>query len=162
MTAFEEDQRAHRSKMEELHSHTMPTNQLQAEMGGDSQQQNSTSSSLATPLRPIRAKAKPFYSTPSNKITMSPYSVPQEGQPKEYHISGYMGFVPKAQRYIGQGYPIVTSQALQDHALETKMDTRSKTLPVVVHRPVEKTPKTVELYPKHCGLVPRYSGYVPG
>lgn len=73
-----------------------------------------------------------------------------------------MGFVPKAQRFIAQGYPIITHQALQEHAVETEKQVLSKSQPVTIHRPPQKLVKLVEIYPKNRGLVPRYTGYIPG
>lgn len=157
LTSFEQEQHKHRTKMEELRNLSNYRGQTDAQSP-----QNSATSNITTPLRPLRAKAKPYYS--SQPLTLvSPYCVPPDDQPTgRYHMSGYMGFVPKAQRFIAQGYPIITNQALREHALETEKQVLSKSQPVTVHRPPQKPIKSVEIYPKHRGLVPRYCGYVPG
>lgn len=124
------------------------------------QTQDSAASQMATPLRPVRAKAKTYYSSNKQQY-VSPHCVPEE-YPRKYFMSGYMGFVPKSQRYLGQGYPIITGYALQEHADETARLTQSANDPVEVHRPPAKLVSSVLLYPKKTGLVPRYTGHIPG
>lgn len=155
MSSFEADQHKHRSKTEELRTLTSYQGPWPPSSGGG----DAGTSSITTPLRPVRSKAEPFYSTP--KEAGSPHYAP-DSAPSKYHISGFMGFVPKAQRYIGQGYPIITSQALQEHERETKRLTRSCLEPVTICRPPEKPMRSLELYPKFTGLMPRYMGHIPG
>ncbi len=66
-----------------------------------------------TPLYPAHPKAKPFLSSFAKQHTaMSPYNLPDD-HPQKYYKSGYTGFVPKARKYLGQGYPVITRIALQ-------------------------------------------------
>lgn len=66
-----------------------------------------------TPLYPVNSKAKPYLSSFAKQhTTMSPYNMPDD-HPHKYYMSGYTGFVPKARKYLGQGYPVITRSALQ-------------------------------------------------
>lgn len=112
-----------------------------------------------TPLKPIRAKADPFFLPPTH--LRSPHH-PTDSGPSKFQISGYMGFVPKIQRYIGQGYPILSSYALREHDRETERIDQTYREPVMVVRQPERPMVTLELYPKRTGLVPRYMGHIPG
>lgn len=82
--------------------------------------------------------------------------------PNRFFISGYTGFVPKARRYLGLGYPIVTCHALQEHTAEGKRLNLTKNEPIDLHKPTEKVVSSVGLYPKETGLLPRYTGHIPG
>ena len=117
---------------------------------------------LTTPLQPISAKAKPYLTSSSKKHHyLSPLNLPDD-HPHKFYISGYSGFVPKSQKYLGQGYPIITCQALQEHTAEEKRLTESLKKPVTVNRPAEKVIASVGLYPRDTGITPYYTGYVPG
>ena len=157
-SSFEADQRRHRGKMEELRSLTHYQPIQSSDRGNTTGTSNTT-----TPLRPLRSKAKPYYpsGTGDQYATKSPHCMPAN-HPGKYYMSGFMGFVPKAQRFIGQGYPIITSHALQDHANETARLVQSATEPVDVHSVMEKPAGSVEVYPRASGLIPRYTGHIPG
>ncbi len=159
-SSFEADQRRHRNKMEELQSltHYQPI-QSSGRDGGDT----TATSNMTTPLRPLRPKAKPYYPSGSGNqyAAKSPHYMPAD-HPGKYYMSGFMGFVPKAQRFIGQGYPIITCHALRDHASETERLVQSAMEPVDVHSVMEKPTGSVEIYPRTTGLIPRYTGHIPG
>ena len=84
-------------------------------------------------------------------------------------MSGYTGFVPKARKYLGQGYPIISQQALSEHFSEKDRLDRLKSAPVetgrvtgTLARADTAHPKAGSLlYPKSSGLVPRYTGHIP-
>ena len=158
MCSFESDQHKRRAKANELRSLTNYQGPWPPSSRSD-QIPDTGKSNLTTPLRPIRAKAEPFYLTP--RKVESPHYAP-DSAPSKYQISGYMGFVPKTQRYLGEGYPIITSKALREHDSETERMNRSYVEPVVVRRPPGKPAPSVILYPKTTGLVPRYMGHIPG
>ncbi|NXI62068.1 F166B protein, partial [Anseranas semipalmata] len=87
----------------------------------------------------------------------SPYSM-EDDDPQKYFISGFTGFVPRAQFLIGTGYPITTNRALLEFGQMTlKKGVGSGTEKgSVVLSPLGKT------YPADMGLLPHYTGYVPG
>ena len=154
-SSFEGDQRRHRDKMEDLRA-------LTHYQGVSDRDNSGGTSSLTTPLRPLRPKAKTYYpSSIDHSATTSPHYLPAN-HPGKYYISGFMGFVPKAQRFIGQGYPIITSHALNQHASETARLSESALEPVDVHSAPEKPASSVEIYPKASGMIPRYTGHIPG
>lgn len=161
-TSFESDQRRHRNKMEELRSLThyppLDANSADAMPG-----KTTGTSNLTTPLHPVRAKAKPYYPSSAGEHyhAPSPHGLPA-GHPGKYYMSGFMGFVPKAQRFIGQGYPVITGHALREHTRETEQLERSATLPVDVHSVPDKPKGSVQIYPTNMGLLPRYTGHIPG
>lgn len=162
MCSFEADQHKQRSKREEIRTLTNyqgPWPPSPPGGGGPETSGDPNTPSINTPLRPIRSKAEPYYSTPQQ--VNSPHYAP-DSAPSRYQISGYMGFVPKTQRYLGQGYPIITSKALQEHEMEGRRLARTCLEPVTIVRPPEKPMRTLELYPREMGLIPRYMGHIPG
>lgn len=127
-------------------------------------QKSSPGSSLAQnsiPLQPTNAKAKPYLPGYAKQHSISPYYMPDD-HPQKYYMSGYTGFVPKARKYLGQSYPIITRSALQEHAAEEKRLSKSWNEPIRVFRPEQKERTTTGIYPKDTGLVPHYTGHIPG
>lgn len=116
---------------------------------------------LDTPLKPIASRPKPYLPAYSKQHSISPFFMPN-GHPEKYFMSGYTGFIPKAQKYIGQSYPIITCNALQEHFRECERLEASLQEPVVLQRPRQTAPPTSILYSKGCGLMPHYTGHIPG
>lgn len=78
-------------------------------------------------------------------------------------MSGYTGFVPKAQKFMGQSYPIITRRALQDLAAEEKRMRENHDAPVnVTTREEVKGKALARVYPRDSGLMPHYTGHIPG
>ena len=77
-------------------------------------------------------------------------------------MSGYTGFVPKAQKYLGQSYRTITRRALQDFAGEEKRMREMKNAPVSVARPEIRGKALATVYPRDSGLMPHYTGHIPG
>ena len=144
VSAFKNDQRKYDNKVAEMSS----INHIQ-------------SSSVTGPLTPIANKAKVYLPMFTKQHSISPYYMPN-GHPLKYFISGYTGFVPKQQKYIGQGYPIITRHALQDHAHSVQQLDQSLAAPVIIDRPLRPIKPTPLLYKKGQGLLPRYTGHVQG
>lgn len=99
ISTFEQDQQKHKTLVEDLKS-------IRTGNTRSSQSQNNT------PLCPVSSKAKPYQPTHALQHFISPYYLP-DNHPLKYHMSGYTGFVPKARKYLGQSYPIITQSALQ-------------------------------------------------
>lgn len=114
-----------------------------------------------TPLQPIAAKPKPYLPGYAKQHSISPYYMPDD-HPQKYYMSGYTGFVPKARKYLGQSYPIISRQALQEHAAEEKRLARSWNEPVRVFRQEKRTRSSSAIYPRDVGLMPHYTGHIPG
>lgn len=116
--------------------------------------QNDPSANPAKGLEPIAPKAKPFLST---------HIPPFHLQTDKAFMSGYTGFVPKARRYIGEGYPVITMQALKEQASEKRRQILSQNEPVTLTRPLEQTKQSASLHRTHqVGLTPHYTGHVQG
>ncbi len=99
-STFEQDQQKHRTIADEMKS-------FRTNSSSNPEPQNNT------PLYPVNSKAKPYLSSFAKQhTTMSPYNMPDD-HPHKYYMSGYTGFVPKARKYLGQGYPVITRSALQ-------------------------------------------------
>jgi hypothetical protein len=111
-------------------------------------------SSFINPNKLTASSMKKMFST-------SPHSLP-DGHPEKYFISGYTGFIPKAQIYIGQGYPVITHKALIEHANSTNRLREGSTKSFVLNRPAVSTPKTYTYTKKNNGLIPHYTGHVQG
>ena len=147
ISAFKTDQDTYRKKMEGTRRH------------GHIQ----SSSAPATPLKPIAQEAKPYLPLYSKQkySTISPFNMP-DGHPQKYFMSGYTGFIPKQQKYMGEGYPIITTKALQEHALECEKLEELMKAPVVLDHPPPVVKQAPLLFKKGQGLLPRYTGHIPG
>ena len=150
ISGFEQDQHKHQALVEEMRS-------VRTHKGspGSSLAQNTT------PLVPINIKAKPYLPGYAKQHSISPYYMPDD-HPQKYYMSGYTGFVPKARKYLGQSYPIITRSALQEHAAEEKRLSKSWNQPIRVFRSEQKETTSTGIYPKDTGLVPHYTGHIPG
>ena len=84
------------------------------------------------------------------------------GHSQKFFMSGYTGFVPKARKYLGQGYPIITRKALHEDAIESSRLEAARHAPVVVNRQSELLVPLSVLYTKGQGLMPHYTGHIPG
>ena len=142
---FKSDQSKHENKREDMRTH----------------RHVQFSTAPPTPLRPVAPKADAYLPQLTRRHTVSPLSLP-EGHPGRHFISGYTGFVPKHQHYIGQGYPIITRQALEEHSGDCRRLEESLNAPVVLHRPSKWVKPTPILYKKGQGLLPRYTGHITG
>ena len=120
-----------------------------------------SSSRLNTPLKPISSRPKPYLPMYNKQHSISPFFMPS-GHPQKYFMSGYTGFIPKVQQYLGQGYPIITRHALQEHAQESEKLEASKYAPVILERQPQCNPPLSVLYTKGQGLMPHYTGHIPG
>ena len=117
--------------------------------------------SQTTPLTPVAKHPKPYLPAYIRKNSISPHHVPS-GDPQKHFMSGYTGFVPKAQKYLGQGFPIISHQALSEHAGECKRLSQLANTPVVLEQPMAAAPPSRLLYAKGQGLIPNYTGHIPG
>ena len=149
-STFEQDQLKHKALVEEMR--TLRTN---SSAPGSSLAQN------PTPLQPVNIKAKPYLPSYAKQHSISPYYMPDD-HPQKYYMSGYTGFVPKARKYLGQSYPIITRKALQEHAAEEKRLAKSWNEPIRVLRSEQKAKTSTGLYTSDTGLVPHYTGHIPG
>ena len=145
ITKFKYSQDEYHKKMEEMKK----CNHLQS------------STVPSTPLKPIATKPKAYLPMIAKHHSISPFHMP-DGHPQKYLMSGYTGFVPKKQKYIGQGYPIITHHALKEHSQDCKRLEDSLKAPVALDRPVKVVKQVPLLYKKGQGLLPRYTGHIPG
>ena len=141
-TTFEKEQIKHQSKMAELREATLGKSVIH--------------------LTPISSKAKPYFSTTENSQYSMASHVTLDGRPQRYFVSGYTGFVPRVRKYLGQGYPIISSLAFREHIEDGKRRLRTRSEPIILDQPKEKVSVLVGIYPKETGLIPRYSGHIPG
>lgn len=154
LSSFEEDQQKHKDSMSDLRA--MSTLQQDPKARSKSTQAQNT-----TPLKPV-SDTPIFYLPPyAKQHSISPFYMPDD-HPQKYFMSGYTGFVPKARKYLGQSYPIITRNALQDFAGEERRMRASWGAPVRVFRPEVKTKSPATVYRPNCGLMPRYTGHIPG
>ena len=130
-------------------------------MKGTSRTALTSPKSLDTPLKPIAVRPKPYLPAYTKQHSISPYYMPN-GHPDKYFMSGYTGFIPKTQKYIGQSYPIVTGNALQDHFKECEKREASLQAPVVLDQPLLTPCPTSILYSSGSGFIPNYTGHIPG
>ena len=154
LSSFEGDQQKHNTSTRELRT----LSKLQED---PSARKESTHAQNTTPLKPISATPI-FYLPPyAKQHSISPFYMPDD-HPQKHFMSGYTGFVPKARKYLGQSYPIITRHALQDFAGEEKRMRATWGAPVSVLRPEEKTKSLATVYPQNSGLMPHYTGHIPG
>lgn len=113
------------------------------------------------PLHPIAPKAKQYFTTENSQYSTSSH-VTLDGRPQRYFMSNYAGFVPRVRKYLGQGYPIIASQAFMEHVEDGKRRLRTMSEPITLDLPKEKVSAMVGIYPKESGLIPRYTGHIPG
>ena len=149
---FDKDQQKHQAKMEELR--TQGKYQSVPQPSDDSARN-------AMHLCSLNLKPKPYLPSYAKQHSISPFYMPDD-HPQKYYMSGYTGFVPKVRKYLGQSYPIITRNALQEHAAEEKRLVQSWNEPVRVFRPEQKAKSSARIYPKDTGLVPHYTGHIPG
>lgn len=155
--SFENDQQMCQSKMDELQT-------LSQQQGDDTQRRNYTTAQNTTPLMPIAEKAKPFLPSYSRKHSTSPFALPY-GHHDKYFMSGYMGFVPRLEKYFAQGYPINTKRALVEFAEDGARLQEAQEKPFTLEPSAgEKTMPIGQsmIYPKNTGLIPHYTGHIPG
>ena len=147
VTGFKKDQQQYKNKMEEIR--------------GGRIKSSSVPVSVQTPLKPIAPKPKAYLPMYAKQHSISPFYMP-DGHPQKYFMSGYTGFIPKTQKYIGQGYPIITRNALREHAQECERLEVSFKTPVILERTPQPTSSTSILYKKGRGLMPHYTGHIQG
>ena len=154
VSSFEEDQARHKSSLRELRT-------LSRSQEDPATRERSTRAQNTTPLKPVSATPI-FYLPPyAKQHSISPFYMPDD-HPQKHFMSGYTGFVPKAQKYLGQSYPIITRRALQDLAGEEKRMRETTDAPVSVFRPEVKAKALATVYPRDSGLMPHYTGHIPG
>lgn len=141
-TSFEIDQNKHQEKMEELRNATLGKNVVS--------------------LHPIAPKAKPFYANMDGTQFAVASHFTLDRQPRRYFVSGYTGFIPRARKRLGQGYPIIASQAFEERNTDIERRQRTLSEPVALHQAEERVSALVGIYPKETGLIPLYTGHVPG
>lgn len=153
IAGFEFDQQRHQAKIDDLRTLA----QLQSDpshSGGNSLAQSTT------PLTAV-SKPKPYLPAYAKQHSISPFYMPDD-HPQKYYMAGYTGFVPRARKYFGQGYPSITRHALQEHSAEEKRMEASRFEPVQVSWEPERARPSIVIYPKDTGLVPHYTGHIPG
>ena len=154
VSSFEEDQARHKSSLRELRT-------LSRSQEDPATRERSTRAQNTTPLKPVSATPI-FYLPPyAKQHSISPFYMPDD-HPQKHFMSGYTGFVPKAQKYLGESYPIITRRALQDLAGEEKRMRETTDAPVSVFRPEVKAKALATVYPRDSGLMPHYTGHIPG
>ena len=153
ISGFEGDQQKHQDRIIEMRT----VAQLQSDA---SARPESTLAQNTVPLRPTASRARPYLPAYGKQHSISPFYMP-DGHPQKYYMSGYTGFVPKARKYLGQSYPIITRHALQEHTSEERRLARSLTEPVKVLRPQQQATSSIVIYPQDTGLVPHYTGHIP-
>ena len=155
--SFENDQQSCQSKMDELQM-------LSRQQQNESERKNFTTAQNTTPLMPIAEKAKPFLPAYSKKHSTSPFALPYS-HPDKYFMSGYMGFVPRLEKYFAQGYPINTKRALVEFAEDGMHLQESQEKSFTLEPPAgDRTTPTAQstIYPRSTGLIPHYTGHIPG
>ena len=155
--SFESDQQLHQSKLDELQT-------LSKQQGNDSERKTATIAQNTTPLMPIAEKPKPFLPSYSKKHSTSPFVLPY-GHPDKYFMSGYMGFVPRLEKYFAQGYPVNTKRALVEFAENGMRLQESQDKPFTVEAPAGEQTTSIRqsmIYPTSTGLIPHYTGHIPG
>ena len=154
VSSFEADQQQHKVSMRGLRT-------LARLQEDPASRRESTHAQNTTPLKPISDTAI-FYLPPyAKQHSISPFYMPDD-HPQKHFMSGYTGFVPKARKYLGQSYPIITRNALQEFAGEEKRLRATWNAPVSVFRPEVKTKSLATVYPQNSGLMPHYTGHIPG
>jgi len=136
------DQNKHQQKMEELRNATLGKNVIS--------------------LKPIAPKADPYYVNLDSTQFATASHFTLDGQPRRYFVSGYTGFIPRARKRLGQGYPVIATQSYEERMADTERRRRTLSEPVVLRQPEEKVSGLVGIYPKETGLIPLYTGHVPG
>lgn len=116
---------------------------------------------LKTPLAPVSAYPEPYPPMYKKTHSVSPFSLPI-CHPQKYFMSGYTGFVPKARKYLGEGYPIITRTALTEDAYESARLQKAKHTPVALNKQPQPLSSLPLLYMYGKGLMPHYTGHVPG
>ncbi len=154
ISSFEQDQHRHQGKINEMRTMAKFQSDPSAEPG-------STLAQNTTPLQPIAPRPKPYLPSYGKQHSISPFYMPDD-HPQKYYMSGYTGFVPKARKYLGQSYPIITRKALQENSAVEKRLAASLTEPVKVFRPQQQVKSSIGIYPTDTGLVPHYTGHIPG
>lgn len=154
ISSFEDNQRKHKTKMEELRT-------LSRRQEDPSSRMESTLAQNTTPLKALSTTPMFYLPSYAKQHSISPFYMPDD-HPQKYYVSGYTGFVPKARNYLGQSYPIITRHALQDFAGEEKRMRATWGAPVRVFRPEQKIKSLATIYPKDSGLMPHYTGHIPG
>lgn len=112
-------------------------------------------------LKLTNLKPKPYLSAYAKQHSVPSQYMPDD-HPQKCYKSGYTGFVPKARKYLGQSYALITHSALQENAAEKKRLLQSWNEPIQVFRSEQKERTFTGLYPKDTGLVPHYTGHIPG
>ncbi|XP_060136407.1 ciliary microtubule inner protein 2B isoform X3 [Zootoca vivipara] len=115
-----------------------------------------------TPLAAVSKAAAPYVSRYAFRPQGSPYSL-EDSNPQRHFISGFTGFIPRAQYLIGASYPVITRRALAEF---DRMQWRQRQGPSGSGRDAQKggdaLPPLTKTYPTDTGLLPHYRGYVPG
>jgi len=157
ISSFETDQQLHQLKINEMQT-------LSHQQGNDSDRLNFTTAQNTTPLVPTANKAAPFLPAYAKKHSVSPFALPY-GHPNKYFMSGYMGFVPRSEKYFGQGYPINTKRALVEFAEDGMRMQEAQQRSFTLESPVREKAVPMDqhtLYPRSTGLIPHYTGHIPG
>ncbi len=123
---------------------------------------NATMGKNVISLKPIAPKAQPYYANMDGTQFAMASHFTLDNQPRRYFLSGYTGFIPRARKRLGQGYPIIASQSYEERNADIERRRRTLSEPITVHQPQEKVSALVGIYPKENGLIPLYTGHVPG
>nr|XP_060640381.1 ciliary microtubule inner protein 2B [Anolis sagrei ordinatus] len=138
--------------------------------GGGSPQENGKLESqplltrAKTPLNALGKAATPYVSRCAFQPQGSPYSL-EDSNPQKYFMSGFTGFVPRAQFLIGASYPVITHRALLefDRMLHKPRPLGSSGSSSQEGKSRgQALPPLAIVFPKDGSLLPHYKGYVPG
>jgi len=155
---FEYDQRRHKSKMDELR--LIEAAQSGKAQGCDPNSLPPIHTKLQTPLKAQAEEAAPFTSRSEPPPAVPPYYLDNENDQKKF-MSGYTGFVPRSRGLLGQGYPIITHQALNEFTDDGSRQREVAKQAVTVHMAPAPPKDTKKIYPQESGLVPHYTGHIP-
>ncbi|XP_043557397.1 protein FAM166B isoform X2 [Chiloscyllium plagiosum] len=114
-----------------------------------------------TPLKAITNNPIPWKFDNSYKALTSPYFM-QNKDPNKHFISGYTGYVPRAQFLLGSSYPTLTNCALIEF---DQMLNKTKSASIPTENSVkenETLPRISHIYPSEIGMLPQYTGHIPG
>ncbi|XP_003228316.1 ciliary microtubule inner protein 2B isoform X1 [Anolis carolinensis] len=117
-----------------------------------------------TPLNATGTAAAPYVSRCAFQPQGSPYSL-EDSNPQKYFMSGFTGFVPRAQFLIGASYPVITHRALLEFDRMLRKSKPSGFSGSSSHEGQgrgQALPPLAMVFPTDGGLLPHYKGYVPG
>ncbi|GCC28325.1 hypothetical protein chiPu_0006755 [Chiloscyllium punctatum] len=156
---FEREQRRIAAKKQEMELiNALQTGRTRAQT---EQEKKLLTVNYRTPLKAITNNPIPWKFDNSYKALTSPYFM-QNKDPNKHFISGYTGYVPRAQFLLGASYPALTNCALIEF---DQMLNKTKSASIPTENSVkenETLPRISHIYPSEMGMLPQYTGHIPG